>query len=109
MSALVGRAATGNGTLREARADLVFMTNDHESPPGGGLRVTGKVLNRGNARAQRARVRVKVVLDGGQVAAQGDADLKPETLLPGQTGAFDLTLDYSGPAGTIRAEITWTD
>jgi serine/threonine-protein kinase len=108
-SGMLGRTAGGATGLREGRADLVFLTNDHDSPPGGGLHVSGRVQNRGNAPARQARVRVKVVLDGGQVAAQGDADLKPQTLLPGQTAAFELTLDYSGPAGTIRAEITWTD
>jgi hypothetical protein len=109
VSGMLGRTAEGAAAPREGRADLVFLTNDHDSLPGGGLRVTGRVQNRGSAQARQARVRVKVVLDGGQVAAQGDADLKPQTLLPGQTAAFDLTLDYSGPAGTIRAEITWTD
>ena len=108
-SGLLGHTADGAAGPREGRADLVFLTNDHDSLPGGGLRVSGRVQNRGNAQARQARVRVKVVLDGGQVAAQGDADLKPQTLLPGQTAAFELTLDYSGPAGTIRAEITWTD
>ena len=108
-SGILGRTADGTAGPREGRADLVFLTNDHDSLPGGGLRVSGRVQNRGNAQARQARVRVKVVLDGGQVAAQGDTDLRPQTLLPGQTAAFELTLDYSGPAGTIRAEITWTD
>jgi hypothetical protein len=108
-SGMLGRTPDGTAGPREGRADLVFLTNDHDTLPGGGLRVSGRVQNRGNAQARQARVRVKVVLDGGQVAAQGDTDLKPQTLLPGQTAAFELTLDYSGPAGTIRAEITWTD
>jgi serine/threonine-protein kinase len=109
VSGVLGRSSNGIEASREGRADLVFLSNDHDSLPGGGLRVSGRVQNRGNAQARQARVRVKVVLDGGQVAAQGDTDLRPQTLLPGQSAAFDLTLDYSGPAGTIRAEITWTD
>ncbi|HYV85630.1 MAG TPA: serine/threonine-protein kinase [Patescibacteria group bacterium] len=109
LSAPAGRPAGAGGALRDGRADLIFLTNDHDSLPGGGLRVSGRVQNRGNAQARQARVRVKVVLDNGQVAAQGDTDLRPQTLLPGQSAAFDLTLDYSGPAGTIRAEIIWTD
>jgi serine/threonine-protein kinase len=109
VTGMLGRSTSGSASPREGRADLVFLTNDHDSLPGGGLRVSGRVHNRGTAQARQARVRVKVVLDNGQVAAQGDADLKPPTLLPGQSAAFELTLDYSGPAGTIRAEITWTD
>jgi eukaryotic-like serine/threonine-protein kinase len=109
LSGPAARPPGESGSLRAGRADLIFLTNDHDTLPGGGLRVNGRVQNRGNAQARQARVRVKVVLDNGQVVAQGDTDLRPQTLLPGQTGAFDITLDYSGPSGTIRAEIIWTD
>jgi len=51
----------------------------------------------------------------GESPAFGGPEAKPSpsvsspSPLPGQSAAFELTLDYSGPAGTIRAEITWTD
>jgi hypothetical protein len=90
-------------------AELVFLENDHENLPQGGLRVHGRVRNSGEAPARLARVRVKVLMSGGQVAAQGEADLRPGSLAPGQIGAFDLTLDYGGPSATIRSEIVWSE
>jgi serine/threonine-protein kinase len=90
-------------------AELVFLENDHESLPQGGLRVHGRVRNSGAAPARLARVRVKVLMSGGQVAAQAETDLRPGSLVPGQIGAFDVTLDYGGPSATIRSEIVWSE
>jgi serine/threonine-protein kinase len=105
-----GGADTDLGsTPGAARANLIFLANDHDTLPGGGLRVTGRVQNKGRAVARQARVRVKIVVDGGQMAAQGETALRPAVILPGQTADFDLTLDYAGPAGTIRAELIWND
>jgi hypothetical protein len=48
-------------------------------------------------------------MSGGQVAAQAETDLRPGSLVPGQIGAFDVTLDYGGPSATIRSEIVWSE
>ncbi len=90
-------------------AELVFLENDHENLAQGGLRVHGRVRNSGAAPARLARVRVKVLMSGGQVAAQAETDLRPGSLAPGQIGAFDVTLDYGGPSATIRSEIVWSE
>jgi hypothetical protein len=93
-----------------ARASLVFLSNDHDTlPNGGGLKVTGRVQNAGMAEAKLSRVRVRVLLDNGSVAAQAETPLVPGTLQPGQVAAFEVHLDYDGPVGTIRAELMWNE
>jgi hypothetical protein len=90
-------------------ASLVFLSNDHDQVPNGGLLVKGRVQNSGTADARLAHVRVRVLLDNGTVAAQGETPLVPPILEPGQVAEFTLTIDYNGPAGTIRAELIWSE
>ena len=93
-----------------ARASLVFLSNDHDSlPNGGGLKVTGRVQNSGSAEAKLSRVRVRVLLDNGSIAAQGETSLTPPTLQPGQIAQFEVVLNYDGPVGTLRAELMWNE
>jgi len=92
-----------------ARAELLFLESDHESLPSGGLRVHGRVRNAGGAVARQARVRVRVILENGVVAAQGETPLQPAVLAAGQIASFDLLLDYAGPSATIRSEIIWSE
>ena len=91
-----------------SRASLVFLSNDHDAlPNGGGLKVTGRVQNAGSGDAKSSRVRVRVLLDNGTVAAQAETPLVPPTLQPGQVASFEIHLDYDGPVGTLRAELIW--
>jgi serine/threonine-protein kinase len=90
-------------------ASLVFLSNDHDQTPNGGLLVKGRVQNSGTAEARLAHVRVRVLLDNGTLAAQGETPLVPPLLEPGQVAEFTLTIDYNGPAGTIRAELIWSE
>ena len=92
-----------------SRASLVFISNDHDILPTGGLHVFGRVQNSGGQPARNARVRVRLLLDTGAVAAQGETPLKPALVPAGQSAAFELNLDYTGPIGTIKAELIWTD
>ena len=93
-----------------SRASLVFLSNDHDSlPNGGGIKVTGRVQNAGSAEAKLSRVRVRVLLDNGSVAAQGETALSPPTLQPGQIAQFEVVLNYDGPVGTLRAELMWNE
>jgi len=92
-----------------ARANLIFLSNDHDVLPTGGLRVVGRVQNSGGLPAQNARVRVRLLLDTGAVAAQGEAPLKPAVIPPGRSASFEVNLDYAGPIGTLKAELIWTD
>jgi hypothetical protein len=92
-----------------ARANLIFLTNDHDVLPAGGLRVSGRVQNSGGLPAQNARVRVRLLLDNGAVAAQGEAPLNPALIPPGRSATFEVNLDYNGPIGTLKAELIWTD
>jgi protein kinase-like protein len=103
------RQSQAAGLLPAQRAELLFLESDQESLPKGGLRVHGRVRNAGEATARQARVRVRVILEGGQVAAQGETPLAPTTLAPGQIAAFDLILDYAGPAATVRSEVIWSE
>jgi hypothetical protein len=91
------------------RASLVFLSNDHDQTPNGALLVKGRVQNSGNAEARLAHVKVRVLLDNGTLAAQGETPLVPATLEPGQVAEFSVTIDYNGPAGTIRAELIWSE
>ena len=105
-----GQPAPGMVGMPATRgAELVFLENDHDNLPQGGLRVHGRVRNSGTAPARLARVRMKMLMSGGQVAAQAETDLRPGSLAPGQIGAFDVTLDYGGPSATIRSEIVWSE
>jgi hypothetical protein len=54
-------------------------------------------------------VRVRVLLESGEVAAQGETPLQPAALAAGQVASFDLLLDYAGPSATIRSEIVWSE
>ena len=93
-----------------SRASLVFLSNDHDTlPNGGGLKVTGRVQNSGTGVAKMSRVRVRVLLDNGTVAAQAETPLAPATLAAGQVASFEVHLDYDGPVGTLRAELIWSD
>ena len=93
-----------------SRASLVFLANDHETlPNGGGMKVTGRVQNAGTGEAKMSRVRVRVILDNGTVAAQGETTLQPPTLLAGQVAQFEIVLNYDGPVGTLRAELIWSE
>jgi hypothetical protein len=91
------------------RSELVFLETDRETVAQGRLRVHGRVRNAGGSEARQARVRVRVLLDDGQVAAQGETPLEPVTLVPGQIASFDLLLDYDGPPATIRSEVIWSE
>ncbi len=96
--------------LREAavgRADLKFVTNDHETLSDGRLRVMGQVRNDGNGTASQARVRIRILLENGALAAQGETPLTPSLIPPGHTAGFSMPLDYSGPVATIKAELVW--
>ena len=93
----------------ESRANLIFLSNDHDTLPNGGMRIKGVVRNTGGGPAQQARVRVRLMLADGTVAAQGETGLKPPVLPAGQTASFELDLDYDGPVGTIKAELTWSE
>jgi len=100
----------GDGAPVGSRASLVFLSNDHDSlPAGGGLKVTGRVQNAGSAKAKLSRVRVRVLLDNGTVAAQGETALNPPSLQPGQVAQFEVVLNYDGPVGTLRAELIWNE
>jgi serine/threonine-protein kinase len=90
-------------------ASLIFLSNDHDQAANGALLVKGRVQNSGNALARLAHVKVRVLLDNGTVAAQGETALVPPTLNPGQVAEFSLSIDYNGPAGTIRAELIWSE
>lgn len=109
-AASLGGDRDGGLAAHGSRASLVFLSNDHDTlPNGGGLKVTGRVQNSGMAEARLSRVRVRVLLDNGSVAAQAETPLVPATLQPGQVAAFEVHLDYDGPVGTIRAELMWNE
>lgn len=94
---------------QKSRANLSFVSNDHEVLPDGRLRVFGRVQNNGGAAATQARARIRILLDNGEVAAQGETSLTPPLIPPGASASFELPLDYSGPVGTIKAELTWLE
>src|SRR6185503_11548099 len=52
------------------RASLSFVSNDHSVLPDGRLKVFGRIQNNGGSTASQARVRVRILLDDGGVAAQ---------------------------------------
>jgi serine/threonine-protein kinase len=109
-----GGAGPLAGWLRQQRAQkagahLTFVTNDHEVLPNGRLKIVGEVKNTGKTIATQARVRVSILLEDGRTAAQGETPLEPGIIAPGATAIFQLPIDYSGPFGTISAELTWKD
>ncbi len=91
------------------RANLSFVSNDHAILPDGRLKVFGRIQNNGGNTAARARVRVRVLLEDGGVAAEGETPLDPPIIPPQGTATFELPLDYSGPVGTIKAELVWIE
>ncbi|HYS77254.1 MAG TPA: serine/threonine-protein kinase [Candidatus Dormibacteraeota bacterium] len=97
------------GIRQQGRADLAFMVNDHSIMPDGRLKMFGRVQNRGGATASQGRIRVRVLLDNGDIAAQGETPLDPSTIPPQGMATFELPLDYSGPVGTIKAELVWVE
>ena len=91
------------------RASLSFVSNDHSVLPDGRLKVFGRIQNNGGSTASQARVRVRILLDDGGVAAQGETPLDPPIVPPQGTAIFELPLDYTGPVGTIKAELVWVE
>jgi len=59
--------------------------------------------------ASQARVRVRILLDNGNTAAEGETPLDPSVIPPQGTATFEIPLDYSGPIGTIKAELIWVE
>jgi predicted Ser/Thr protein kinase len=98
-----------DGARGRRRANLVFTANDHVILPDGRLKVFGQVTNSGSAPAAQARVRIRILDDGGSVVAEGETPLFPPRLAPGDTGRYDLPVDYRGPIGSLNAEITWIE
>src|SRR5262245_46329948 len=93
----------------KSRANLSFVSNDHSVLPDGRIKVFGKVQNNGGSVASQARVRVRILLDNGEIAAQGETPLDPALIPPQGTATYDLPLDYNGPVGTIKAELIWVE
>ena len=91
------------------RANLSFVSNDHAILPDGRLKVFGRIQNNGGSTAARARVRVRILLENGGVAAEGETPLDPPIIPPQGTATFELPLDYRGPVGTIKAELVWIE
>ncbi len=91
------------------RANLSFVSNDHTILADGRLKVFGRIQNNGGSTAARARVRVRILLENGGLAAQGETPLDPPIVPPQGTATFELPLDYTGPVGTIKAELVWIE
>jgi serine/threonine protein kinase len=94
---------------QKSRANLFFVSNDHSVLPDGRIKVFGRVQNNGGSVASQARVRVRILLDNGEIAAEGETPLDPGLIPPQGTATFDLPLDYNGPVGTIKAELIWVE
>ena len=94
---------------QRSRANLSFVANDHSIMPDGRLKVFGRVQNGGGGTAAQARIRVRILLDNGDIAAQGETPLDPATIPPQGMATFELPLDYAGPVGTIKAELVWVE
>ena len=91
------------------RANLTFVSNDHAVLPDGRIRVFGRVQNSGGSSASQARVRVRILLDDGGMAAEGETPLDPSVVPPQGIATFEIPLDYRGPVGTIKAELIWVE
>jgi hypothetical protein len=94
---------------QKSRANLSFIANDHSILPDGRLKVFGRVQNSGGSVASQARVRVRILLDNGDTAAEAETPLTPAIIPPQGMAAFEIPLDYSGPVGTIKAELIWVE
>ena len=94
---------------QKSRANLAFVTNDHSILPDGRIKVFGRVQNNGGGVASQARARVRILLDNGNTAAEGETPLDPSVIPPQGTATFEIPLDYSGPIGTIKAELIWVE
>lgn len=105
---------TGDERMRErfrqkSRANLSFVNNDHSVLPDGRIKVFGSVKNDGGSTASQARVRVRILLENGETAAEAEAPLDPALIPPQSAATFELPLDYNGPVGTIKAELIWVE
>ncbi len=94
---------------QRTRASLIFISNDHEILPDGRLKVMGRVQNTGGSAASQARVRIRVLLENGTIVSQGETPLVPSAIPAGGSASFELPLSYSGPVGTIKAELVWVE
>ena len=94
---------------QKSRANLSFVSNDHSVLPDGRIKVFGRVQNSGGSSASQARVRVRILLDDGGMAAEGETPLDPSVVPPQGTATFEIPLDYRGPVGTIKAELIWVE
>ncbi|MGH9798046.1 MAG: serine/threonine protein kinase, partial [Candidatus Polarisedimenticolia bacterium] len=94
---------------RRGRANLMFSTNDHEVMPDGRLRVFGEVRNTGGTLAGQGRVRIQILDESGAVVARAETSLQPGAIPPGGSAQYEVPVDYSGPVGTIKAELSWVE
>jgi protein kinase-like protein len=94
---------------QKVRANLSFISNDHAILPDGRIKVFGRVQNTGAGVASQARARIRVLLDNGDTAAEGETPLDPSVVPPQGSATFEIPLDYRGPVGTIKAELIWVE
>jgi predicted Ser/Thr protein kinase len=94
---------------QNSRANLSFVSNDHSVLPDGRIKVYGRVQNNGGSVASQARARVRILLDNGDTAAEGETPLDPSVIPPQGSATFEIPLDYRGPVGTIKAELIWVE
>ena len=95
--------------VQKLRANLSFVSNDHSILPDGRVKVFGRVQNTGGGVASQARARVRILLDNGDIAAEGEIPLDPSVIPPQGSATFEIPLDYRGPVGTIKAELIWVE
>jgi predicted Ser/Thr protein kinase len=91
------------------RPNLTFVSNDHAVLPDGRIKVSGRVQNNGAGVAKQVRARIRILMENGDTAAEGEAALEPSVIPPQGTATFEIPLDYSGPIGTVKADLTWVE
>jgi len=91
------------------RPNLTLVSNDHAVLPDGRIKVSGRVQNNGAGIAKQVRARIRILTENGDTAAEGETFLDPSVIPPQGTATFEIPLDYSGPVGTIKADLTWVE
>ena len=87
--------ASGDTTARHPRQDLELV--NHTGSPGDPYRITGEIVNRGQALSSYAQV-IATLYDGnGKVAGLGYDFISADILGPSQMAAFEVVIEDSLP------------
>ena len=89
------------------KADLEIVQNSHEITEDGHLRIIGRVMNYGEARAAGGKIRVILKNNAGKLLESTTVPLSPPLVGPGQLSSFEAFFVDPQAGFRLELELSW--